>query len=31
MDGQVVDAEAIALIDDGGVHHVRIAMGDVPR
>ena len=30
LDGLAVDREAIPLIDDGRVHHVRIVMGDVP-
>jgi cyclic beta-1,2-glucan synthetase len=30
LDGLLVDREAIPLLDDGRVHHVRIVLGEVP-
>jgi cyclic beta-1,2-glucan synthetase len=27
LDGEAVDAAAIPMIEDGGVHHVRIVLG----
>ena len=29
LDGRPVDTAAIPLVDDGGVHHVRVVMGHV--
>ena len=31
LDGVAVDASAMALVDDGALHHVRLVMGPPPR